>query len=162
MPTKKRATKKRTAAKKRVERDIRRAVDSIPELLAEKTPPTDMRHEHEDFSQKRRILTIGVASFSLLILGLWYWNARTMVSRVFAAQSPEERLLNQAAENFQKTMNDVAAADVAARLAREADAADKEAEIAAVLSEEFAAHLAATASTTSDSATSTIDASLTE
>lgn len=155
---KKRTTKKQEGAKKRMERDIRRAVDSIPELLAEKADLTDMRREHEPaqtIARKRRMLALGVASFSLLIISLWYWNARTFVSRVFAAQSAEAEIVQRTTKNFQDTFNAVTAVDEAARMAREADAAAREVDIASVLLSEFSSYITANAATST--ATTTTD-----
>lgn len=128
---------KKQAAKTRcVPKEIRQAVEAIPDLIMEEMteskdmPAADLRgaKNRPSAAGKRCILWVGVSIMTLLIGGLWYGNLRAFFTALKPERSAEAKLLSGSANDFREII----------RISEEAGAARAKRD-----SEAFAAALAA-------------------
>lgn len=109
MPVKKQkpTARKKTAPKKKIEKEIKEAVEKIPEFLFTKVEAPPISKEKPKFSQanitnyreyqKRRLLLwLSITLFTAAILGLWFWNISTLWQDAKMADSPEKNLWQEA------------------------------------------------------------------
>lgn len=127
MAAKRKTTKRKKPAKSAmsVERDIRRAIDTLPELLAEQlalredeTATSAAKQEeahrideraiaqtrHGATRGKRRVLFVGVATLSLLIFGLWYLNTQAYMKKLFQTENVEAVILGLATARIEDAL----------------------------------------------------------
>lgn len=147
-------TKKKTDKDKKKKRpakkDIAKAVDQIPAMIAkeakkerpkvarskkeeEKTHAHHFAYEHHHVHPKRRLLWFGVACLTIIVIAMWALNARVFLYQL-SAQSESLRsseLLDQAKDDFQEvldTINQRKEEEKATRAAVEQQIEDAEAE----------------------------------
>ncbi len=117
MPTKKtkkkNPAKKKSAPKKKIEKDIEEAVKKIPEFLFTKVeapepapaeitaaiktepkiallPPSLPLIDYRQYQTRRMILWATVLFFSTIIFGLWIWNMTTLWREAQLKKTPEK------------------------------------------------------------------------
>lgn len=120
----KRKTATATAAKK-LKRDIRKAVKSIPELImgnmtasGVSTPPIDPPTPPFKAPEapkivippphpNRHIVWIGAIGMGILVFVMWFLNAKTMLSKIRLSDSTEATIATTAITDFENAINNV-------------------------------------------------------
>ncbi len=170
----KRKTATATAAKK-LKRDIRKAVKSIPELImgdmtttGVSTPPIDPPTTPFTAPEapkivippphpSRHIVWIGAISMGMLVFVMWFLNAKTMLSKIKLNDTKEAIIATTAITDFENAINNVKT--------KESPEAEKEKtgitkQIQTILQTQFAfANTATTTSSSIETASSTLTTS---
>jgi hypothetical protein len=101
-PTVKRTEKTSAAVKK----EIAKAVDNIPSLLAKESRQKEMKTKQADpqrvLKQKRQLLWAGVGIITTAVFGLWVYNIQTTFFDIKHTESKEGTILNTAKQDMQQ------------------------------------------------------------
>lgn len=145
--------KKQVVKTRKVQKEIRQAVEAIPDLIMEEMAEPLQRsragrggREQDDtmagVAKKKRILWAGVGIMTAIIGGLWYGNLRAFFATLTPSRGTEAALLSRTADDFRSAIR--ASEDAyAAQAAKETDA------FAAALAVKVHEALAQTPTTTS-------------
>lgn len=109
MPKERRSSaKKGGSQRKKVKKEIARAVDTLPGLIIEhkrrdEIPAEPARPSIPDYQEPKGatfFLWSGVTIVMLFIGGLWFWNTRTLITDVMKNPLPETQIFEAAQEDF--------------------------------------------------------------
>jgi hypothetical protein len=173
--------KKSSRTPRSIKKDIKAAAQSIPSLLTDRIdfanepppaqqqspPPTPFgevrrmpKHSSAYNVGKQRVLWTGVTAFTILVFGMWLWNARALIQNFHFGSSVEAAILEKTSANLQQTLNQASATEqVNEALNKEAEEVQKkrqmEEQLKFILAEELSVMVA-----TSTDATTTDDVSV--
>ncbi len=110
MPKKTSKAKKAQATKKAIRKDIAKAVERIPQMIADEIEATQpARTETPARSQsseqtKRTLLWIGVGVITTSVFAMWIVNAKAMFYDIQHTKSAEGQLIAEAKNDFDKIL----------------------------------------------------------
>ncbi|MEK7623446.1 MAG: hypothetical protein AAB408_02125 [Patescibacteria group bacterium] len=112
MPNKKKQPTKRKTSPKSLERDVKKAVNSIPDLimdeknsfLPKEETPVSTKPIKIPYQHKRSFVWIGVASLSVLVFVMWYANMKTIFQKIRLADTAEATVAEDVMADFEEAI----------------------------------------------------------